>query len=849
MCGGAIADNTNHCIDIEQFLDLVYSINTTFSIDYVFGLRCELNQDEKSLFNKNSNKSLIMFRNYLKIAIRNLLKNKAFSFINIFGLALGMTISMLIGLWIYDEYSYDHFHTNKDRIFRVMINGYDGNTGEKYSSIATVLPLVEEFKAIPEVQNVIETNWDGKWGLKVGDKKFNKTGCDVADGFFKTFQFKFLKGDVNTALADPSSILLTETTSRELFGTEDPMGKTVQWGGKELLKVSGIVQDMPRNSFFKEYQYFTPFSFNENRQEWVKAARTQWDNFSFQMYVELKPNTEYAQVEPKIKNIVKAHLQNSKHEVALHPMTKWRLYNQFKDWKAEGGRIDYVRIFGLVGFLVLLIACINFMNLSTARSEKRAKEVGIRKTIGSNRKDLILQFFGESLFISFLAFIMALLFIILSLPAFNRLLVSEISIPFSNPGFWTVALMVVFITGILAGSYPSLYLSSFDAVKVLKGTFSLSKSGTMPRKILVVTQFATSVALIICTILMYQQINYVQSLPIGYNPNGVMMVQMQGDIYKNYEVAKQDLLNTGIIESVTKASSPINAIWSNWNVTGFPGKQANEILSFANIAVSDDYFKTLQIKIKEGRNFYADASNSDSASVIINEAAVKRMRLSDPVGKIIQMNDTRLTIVGVVENTIMTNPYEPVGPTSFRSMPWANAIMFRIKENVAAKEVLAKVAPIFNKHNPDLPFEYEFADEGYAQKFELEVRVGKLAGIFSILTILISCLGLFGLSAYTAERRTKEIGIRKVLGASVPQVWKLISLEFVLLVLISCIIATPLALYYMKDWLSDYKNHINISWLVFVVATCIAVFISVVTVSFQAIKAAMANPIRSLRSE
>jgi predicted permease len=792
-----------------------------------------------------------MLKNYLKIAWRNLLKNKAFSFINIFGLAMGISASMLIGLWIFDEYSFNNFHQNRKQIYRVIINGINGNNGEKFSMIASVLPLAEKFKnEFPEIQNVVETNWMGKWGLKAGETKINKSGTDVSPNFFKTFKFKFLQGDPTTALQNPESIVLTAQTAKDLFGTKDPMNKMVLWDGKETLKVTGVIEDIPKNNYFKEYQYFMPFSHFEKRQPWVKAARSQWDNNAFQMYVELQPNINVAQFEGKIKDLIKQNQKGSTNEVMLHPMEKWRLYNEFKDWQATGGSIDYVKMFGAIGILVLLIACTNFMNLSTARSGKRAREVGVRKAVGSSRTDLILQFLGESVLISTLGFLLAIFIILMALPGFNKLIQSDINYPFTNPFFWLIAIVIILITGLLAGFYPAFYLSSFDTIKVLKGKFSVGKSGTLPRKVLVVLQFSSSVALIICTWVVYQQINYVRNLPAGYNPTGVMLVNMQGDIKKNYDFAKVELLNTGMIESITAASTPIHSIWMNWKVTEFPKMQANENISMAAISISQEYFKTLQIKVKQGRDFYQNASNADSNTVIINDAAVKRMRLENPIGQQIKFGGGRLTIVGVVENTIMANPYEPVGPAAYFYNPsWASTMMFRIKEYAPVTEVIAAIAPIFNKHNPSLPFSYEFADEAYAQKFDLEVKVGKMASIFAILTILISCLGLFGLSAYTAEQRTKEIGIRKVMGASILQVWSLLSSEFVLLVMLSCLIATPIAIYYLQDWLLKYSNHVNLTWQVFAVSALVAVVIALFTVSFQAVKAAKMNPVKSLKTE
>lgn len=793
-----------------------------------------------------------MLKNYFKIAWRNLRKNKAFSAINIFGLAIGITVSLLIGLWIYNELSYDQFHKNKNQIYRVIVNGVSGNTSEKFTMTAVLLPFAEIFKKdIPGIKHVAESNWEGRQGLKVGDNKFTKYGTEVAPDFFKIFQFRFLRGDAAMALQQPDNIVLTQRTAKSLFGDKDPMNQTVRWNNVADLKVTGIIEDIPQNSYFNQFEYFMSFAHYENRQSWVKQARTLWDNYSFQMYVALDDNVTQEQVESKIRGLIKQHDSTSKGEVALHPIAKWRLYNEFHNWKADGGLIDYIKMFGVIGFLVLLIACINFMNLSTARSEKRAREVGVRKSIGSDKRSLVLQFLGESVFIAALSYITALLFLLLLMPSFNQLIESKISIPFSSPYFWIISVLVILTTGIIAGSYPAFYLSSFSTIKVLKGTFKLGKYAALPRKILVVAQFTASVALIVSTIVIYRQIQKVQSRPLGFNPNGVVQVDMKEDLTKNYNVVKAEMLATGFIQDVTKSSSPISSIWSNWQVEDFPGKEPGESVSVATIATSEDYFKTLHIKIKEGRDFYQDGSGIDSANVLINEAAVKRMRLKDPIGKYVNLGGgAKLTIVGVTENTIMSNPFEPVGPALFFYNPgWSSTLMFRIKPDVSAGKAIAAITPVFQKYNPAFPFEYHFTDEEFGKKIRFEMMVGKLAAIFAFLTILISCLGLFGLSAYVAEQRTKEIGIRKVLGASVLNLWQMLSKDFILLVLCSSLIAVPIAYYYMREWLQKYSYRADMPWWVFVLAVGAALIITLVTVSFQSVKAAVSNPVKSLRTE
>ncbi|MEP7268448.1 MAG: ABC transporter permease, partial [Saprospiraceae bacterium] len=576
-----------------------------------------------------------MFQNYLKIAWRNLVKNKAFSTINILGLAIGLCSFMIIMLWISHELSFDNFHSNKNQLYRVMINGKDSNTGEKYTSIATPLALANALRDdVPGIKAVCESNWEGKQYLKAGENSLSKYGTEVSNEFFSLFKFRFVQGDSKTALANPESIVLTEQTAIALFGKDDPMNKIVRWNNIVDLMVTGIVQDIPTNSYFKNFQYFMPFSNYEKRQSWVAQARNDWGNFSFNMFVELEPNVTYAQIEPKIRNLIINHKEKDTHQVMLFPIAKWRLYNEFRNWDSTAGRIDYVKMFGLVGIIILLIACINFMNLSTARSEKRAREVGVRKSIGSSRLQLIAQFLGESILLSSLSFLVSILLITLILPLFNNLLETNISLPFTNSIFWLFSLGAILFTGVLAGSYPAFYLSSFQAIKVLKGQIANNKSATLPRKFLVVTQFVASLALIMSTMIIYQQLQFAQTRPSGYHPNGLLLVDMKSDLQKNYNVVKNELENSGVIESVVKASAPIHSIWSNWLVTDFTGKIGDEKASVAYIATVPNYFSTLGIKFKQGRDFY---SESDSSSIIINEATVERLRLQDPIGKTIKL--------------------------------------------------------------------------------------------------------------------------------------------------------------------------------------------------------------------
>jgi len=534
-------------------------------------------------------------------------------------------------------------------------------------------------------------------------------------------------------------------------------------------------------------------------------------------------------------------------DILLDPIEHWHLFEKFEKGKAVTGFVEYVRIFTTIGILVLLIACINFINLTTARSEKRAREVGVRKAIGSRKTQLILQFLTESILLTFIAFIFSLFLVQMALPAFNNLTGTKIEVPFGNYIFWLIVLGAVLLTGLLAGARPAFYLSSFEPVKVLKGKIHSGKTGALPRKVLVVLQFSCSIALIICTFIIYQQIQYAKNRPSGYEKDRLMITDINKDLGDNYTIVKNDLIQKGIAESVTTASASVSTGGNHRDVDDWQGKRPGETVDMGMIRVTDNYFKTLGMTIKEGRDFKGP---SDTLNVIFNEAAVRLLRLQNPLNQTITWIDTKFRIIGIARNALTASPFAPADPTIFfyDSNP-QEVMMYRLSPRIKTQDAINKLTTIFNKYNPAYPFMYTFADDNYAAKFQLEVLIGKLSGLFSALAIFISCLGLLGLAAYTAEQRTKEVGIRKVLGASDAQVWLLLSKDFILLVLISCLIASPVAFYYMQNWLQKYDYRISISPVVFVIAGILAIAITILTTSFQAIKAAVANPVKSLRSE
>ncbi|MBS1503143.1 MAG: FtsX-like permease family protein, partial [Bacteroidetes bacterium] len=619
------------------------------------------------------------------------------------------------------------------------------------------------------------------------------------------------------------------------------------------VKVTGVYKDLPAEST-NQYSYLLPFSYKKLVESWMKNAPQQWTNNSFEMWAELQPGVTYEQVASKIKNLlVKYHpdYKNSKAEVILQPIGDLHLYSNYENGKVAGGFIDYVRMFSIIGGLVLLIACINFMNLSTARSEKRAREVGVRKAIGSNRKDLVLQFLTESLMITFAAFLFSVLLVQLALGRFNALAGSSVHIPYGNLVFWTIMIGYVLFTGLLAGSRPAFYLSSFNAVQVLKGTIQVGKAASLPRKILVVLQFSCSVALIISTVIIYQQIQYAKNRPTGYSPDRLVSTGMSDDLWKNYNALKNDLLASRIVESITEASSPLTGIFWHTGINKWPGQKPGELgINVGGMSVADNYFKTVGMKLVAGHDFSSDYA-SDTLNVIVNETAVKRMGLKQPLDQMITYagNNYPVRIIGVVKDALIESPFTEAEPTVFNHGRGGNFLIYRLSAGVSPHEAMDKIKRIFDKYNPAYPFDYVFVDAEYDKKFSLETLIGKLAGIFAGLAIFISCLGLFGLTAYVAEQRTKEIGIRKVLGASVSNVWMLLSKDFILLVVISCVIASPVALYFLEPWLKKYDYHITIGPGVFLLSAVAALIITMITISFQAIKAALANPVRSLRSE
>jgi len=793
-----------------------------------------------------------MIKNYLKTAWRNLIKNKASSLINIGGLAVGMAVVILIGLWIYDELSFDSYHKNHDRIAQVVQNVT--NNGEVETWRGMPYPLAAELRKSygSDFKYVVMGTGTGNHILALGDKKLTKSGAFFEPQAPEMFSLKILKGSRN-ALNDPSSALIAESTAKAYFGNADPIGKILKLDNQQNLKIEGVYEDLPKNSTFSDMDFIAPWELFYTMNGLGKMSEPWRPNF-VSLYVQLADNADMGLVSLKIRDVklrhVNARLAKKKPALFLQGMNKWHLYDEFKDGKNTGGGIQYVWLFGIIGFFVLLLACINFMNLSTARSEKRAREVGIRKAIGSLRSQLIYQFFGESLLCVLLAFALSLLLVQLSLPFFNGVADKQMSILWSNPLFWILSMGFSLITGLITGSYPAFYLSSFKPVKVLKGSFRVGRLAAMPRKVLIVLQFTVSVTLIIGTIVVFRQIQFAKNRPVGYSRDGLVYVQMvTSDIHKNFEAVKADLFKTGTVVSIAEAGAPPTQVASSSSGFSWPGKDPNLSVDFPQNYVSYDYGKTIGWQFKEGRDF-SRAFLTDSSAVVINETALKFMGLKNPIGTTIRADGDPLKVIGVAKDMVSESPYEQVRPTFyFLSKDAGGVVLLKINPKASAGAALDKIGSIFKTYNPAQPFEYQFVDQEYAKKFGNEERIGKLASFFAGLAIFISCLGLFGMASFMAEQRVKEIGVRKVLGATVLNLWGLLSIDFVLLVIISLLIATPAAYYFMHKWLQNYTYRSDLAWWIFASAGVGALVITLFTVSYQSIKAALANPVKSLRSE
>lgn len=792
-----------------------------------------------------------MIRSYLKTAFRNLTRNKLHGIINIAGLSSGMAVAMMISLWIYDELTFDHYHKNYESIAQVIQNVT--NNGEVDTWRNTPYPLAEELRKNygANFKEVILTTGAYNHLLSYNDRQLNQEGMYAEPDFVPLFSFHLIEGQDN-ALSDASAILISESTAKAFFPDSDPMNKIMLMDGNETVHVAGVYEDLPQNSTFAEVKFLAPWTqlYNDG---WIKGMDDPWRPNAFDLYVQIADQTTFEQVSANIRDAklkkVNDELKKKDARLFLDPMSRWHLYSEFKNGVNTGGRIRYVWLFGIVGAFVLLMACINFMNLSTARSEKRAKEIGVRKAIGSLRRQLILQFLSESILTATISFLIATVLVQLTLPPFNELAEKQIRMPWSLPLFWVLCLGFTLLTGIIAGSYPAFYLSSLKSGSTLKAGHGLH-SASLPRRILVVVQFTVSVVLIIGTAVVFEQIQFARNRPLGYESKGVIAIPTINDrIHNHFEAIQNQLIKEQAILSMAEADAPTTENWASTSGLDWDGKDPNLSVDFQFFGVSYDYGKTIGWGIKEGRDFSHDYP-ADTASLILNEAAAKYMNLKNPIGATVRWFGTPLRVIGVVENLIVGSPYEDARPTIYDlATNKGNFVIVKLNPEVSTHSALSSVEAIFKEYNPQEPFTYAFSDDDYAKKFGNEERIGKLSSVFATLAILISALGIFGLASYIAERRTKEIGVRKVLGASVLNLWGLLSKDFAWLVLLSCLVAFPIAWLALGRWLETYTYHVSMEWWVFISAAVVTLLITMVTVSYQSLTAAMRNPVNSLRAE
>jgi len=785
-----------------------------------------------------------MLKNYLKTTIRNLWRNRTYSFLNIFGLAIGITCAGLIFLWVEDELTFDNNHIKKNELFQVMENQF--YAGKIYTFASTPGPLSQGMRTeIPGVVNSTRTSWQQNMLFSLNDKSIYENGYMADSNIFSMLTVQFVQGKQANVFKDNQSVVISEKMAKKFFGEDSNIiGKAIKVDNKENFIVTGVVKDMPKNSSL-QFDWVVPFQNYLDKNDWLK----EWGNNGIQTFAELSPNTSLAAVNKKIDGYIKTKESSSVVRLFLLSMNDWRLRNNFEEGKQTGGRIIFVRMFSVIAWIILLIACINFMNLATARSEKRAREVGVRKVLGAGKKMLIGQFIGEALFMSLLAVLFSLLLLMLLLPSFNTLVEKQLTLGLWQPSHLIALGLIVLICGLVAGSYPALYLSSFNPVYVFKGMKMKGGSASFVRKGLVVLQFTISIVLIVSTIIIFQQIQHVKNRDLGYNKDNLIQMNVQGDIQKKFPAVRQELLATGYVENA--ALSSLGMLWMGSSSSNYSwqGKDPNKKILITQDGVDPEYLPTTGLQLKYGRNFSSVAAQ-DSMSFIINETLAKLIGKENPVGEIIKQDTTPFRIVGVVKDFVYGDMYGKSDPLIFYCKPeWAGNIYIKLKNKSQTEAAVAKIEKVMKANNPGFPFDYQFVDAQFNRQFNTETLISKLSRVFAALAIIISCLGLFGLAAYTAERRTKEIGIRKVLGASVSRITGLLSKDFLQLVLISALIAFPLSWWAMHQWLQNYAYRITISWWVFVVAGVMAMLIALLTISFQAIRAALSNPIINLRTE
>lgn len=783
-----------------------------------------------------------MIKNYFKIAIRSLRRNNIYSLINIFGLSFGMACSILILLWVQDELQMDRFHTNSN-LFRVIENQYYAG-GEIFNTIATPSPMAPYLKEnYPEIVRASRITWIINNLFTHGELAFYEKGYYVDPDFLQMFSYPFIEGDSKTALNDINAIVISSRMADKFFEGEHALGKVLQMNEGEQFKVTGIIE-VPKNSSL-QFDFLLPFDyFYRENESWLQS----WGNNNVRTYLQLNENARQAAVEKKISGIIPKHIEESNTDLFLQAYKEAYLYSTIENGKINGGRIEYVRIFSIVAFFILVIACINFMNLSTAQAARRAKEVGLRKVVGAVKSQLITQFIGESLLLAFLAIVFASFIVALMIPSFNELTAKQLTFNLD----WNILMIllgVAVFTGMVAGSYPALFMSGFQPAKVLKGSLNSSRGAALFRKVLVVVQFSLSIILIISTLVVFRQLNFIQNKDIGFNKENVVYIPVRQDMKGHYDAIKSELERHPAIDHITAGSTTPLEIGNSSSGFEWEGKDEDNEILFSFFSIHHDFIETMGMSIKEGRSFNQKFT-ADTSNFLINEEAAKRMGFSGQiVGEPLEFNEKNGTIVGVVKDFNFQSIKQPIEPIIMLLAPDdLNYIMVKVKGD-GLNEAIKALENVHSQYAGAYPFEYHFLDQDWENMYQIEHRIGKIFNYFAFLSILISCLGLFGLAAYSAEQRTKEIGVRKVLGASVFHLAQLMTKDFTVLVIIAAAIACPVAWFMMDSWLSDFAYHIELDVFTLITATVLAFVIAILTVSYQAIKASLADPVKSLRYE
>jgi putative ABC transport system permease protein len=790
-----------------------------------------------------------MFKNYFKTTFRNLWKNKTYSFLNIFGFAVGITCAALIFLWIEDEVSFNHNFAKRDYLYHVMQN--EKSDAGISTNGSTPGPLAAALKAdIPGIVNSGRLSWAMDELVELGDKSIKENGMYADPSVLSMYSLPFIYGKPDNALNDPNSVVISETMSKKFFSDTNPVGKVLKMNIKGaysvdgLYTVTGVFKDLPANCYY-HFQWLSPYTTWEDANTWLKP----WGNNLTETIVELAPTANPSAINKKLTNYLSTKVTGATNHCFLFSMNDWHLRSNFVNGVQDGGSIKYVKLFSIIALIILLIACINFMNLATARSEQRAKEVGVLKVMGARKKELIGKFLSESLLMSFMAVLLAIGLLYAVMPFYNELVEKQLSFNLFNPLHLGCLLAVGLIAGLVAGSYPAFYLSSFNPVKVLKGIKVKTSAGAIfIRKGLVITQFTASVILIISTIIVYRQVQHIKERDLGYSKENLIYMDLQGNMKDHFGEIKNSLIATGYVENAATSLHDALHVYSYGDGFSWEGKDPNAKLPIHSNVVSSEYLSTMHMQLDKGRDFYT--GHMDSTNIIINESMAKLMGKEGKLGSIITAGTYKLTVTGIIKDFIYNDVYGKGAPLVLFNGGYSATVMaVRFKPNVNLSQALQKTEKVMKSANPGFPFEYRFADKDFDAMFSAETLIGKLAGVFAMLAIFISCLGLFGLAAYTSERRTKEIGIRKVLGASVTGLTGLLAKEFLQLITVSCLIAFPVAWWFMNNWLQDYEYRTTIHWWMFALAGLSALLIALITVSFQAIKAAIANPVDSLRSE